>query len=68
MSLVLDINYIANNVQTYIDRDNFYDVIDKEFIPQVFEKTNLNSNDFGKLLSQGKSKSVSYTHLTLPTN
>ncbi|EAX93943.1 FLJ00246 protein, putative [Trichomonas vaginalis G3] len=56
MSLVLDINYIANNVQTYIDRDNFYDVIDKEFIPQVFEKTNLNSNDFGKLLSQGKSK------------
>ncbi|EAY15161.1 hypothetical protein TVAG_392780 [Trichomonas vaginalis G3] len=54
--LVLDVDHIANNIQTYIDQDNFYDVIDKDFIPQVFEKTKLNSNDFVKLLSQGKSK------------
>lgn len=54
--LVLDINYIAKNIQTYIDQDNFYDVIDEDFIPQVLEKSNLNPNDFRMLLSQGASK------------
>ncbi|EAY21052.1 KIAA1250 protein, putative [Trichomonas vaginalis G3] len=54
--LILDIDHIANNIQKYIDQDNFYDVIDSDIIPQVFEKTNLNSNDFRILLSQGKSK------------
>ncbi|EAY08380.1 histone-lysine N-methyltransferase, H3 lysine-9 specific, putative [Trichomonas vaginalis G3] len=56
MSLIRDYDYIASNIQTYIDQDNFYDIVDKEFIPQVLEKANLNSNDFKTLLSQGLSK------------
>ncbi|EAY15122.1 MGC83745 protein, putative [Trichomonas vaginalis G3] len=56
MSQGLDINQIANDIQTYIDQGNFYDTVEKDSIPKVMDKTNLNSNDFTKLLSQGKTK------------
>ncbi|EAX97239.1 hypothetical protein TVAG_037460 [Trichomonas vaginalis G3] len=54
--LTVDFDYIANNIQTYIEQDNFYDIVDKDDIPKVLEKVNLKSNDFSTLLSQGKSK------------
>ncbi|EAY14618.1 hypothetical protein TVAG_393460 [Trichomonas vaginalis G3] len=54
--LTIDFDYIANNIQSYIDQRNFYDIIDENDIPTVLEKTNLNPNDFQTLLSQGKTK------------
>ncbi|EAX96528.1 hypothetical protein TVAG_256680 [Trichomonas vaginalis G3] len=54
--LTVDFDYIANNIQSYIDQENFFDILEKEDIPKVIEKTNLNSNAFKALLSQGKTK------------
>ncbi|EAX99522.1 hypothetical protein TVAG_140210 [Trichomonas vaginalis G3] len=54
--LTVDFDYIANNIQTYIVQEKFFDIVDKDDIPQVLEKVKLNTHDFNALLSQGKSK------------
>ena len=40
--LTVNFDYIANNIQTYIGQDNFYDIVDKDDIPKVLEKPILN--------------------------
>ncbi|EAY15136.1 hypothetical protein TVAG_392530 [Trichomonas vaginalis G3] len=54
--LTIDINRIAENITSYIDQGNFFDIFDIEDINKILEKTTLNSTDFNKLLSEGKSK------------
>lgn len=39
--LQLNIDYIANNTQQYIDDENFFDILDEDIIFQVLEKTTL---------------------------
>ena len=39
--LQLNIDYIANNIQQYIDDENFFDILDEDIIFQVLEKTTL---------------------------
>ncbi|EAY09594.1 hypothetical protein TVAG_056380 [Trichomonas vaginalis G3] len=56
MSLSLNIDYIAKNIQTYIDQENFFDIIDQENIPNILEKANLDPTLFKTLLLQGKTK------------
>ncbi|EAX97873.1 hypothetical protein TVAG_490010 [Trichomonas vaginalis G3] len=54
--LHLNIDYIANNIQQYIDDENFFDMLDEDIIFQVLEKTTLDPQNFKALLSQGQSK------------
>ena len=54
--LTVNFDYIANNIQSYIEQGNIYDILDENDIAEVLEKTNLTSNNFNDLLSQGKTK------------
>ncbi|EAY00642.1 hypothetical protein TVAG_134320 [Trichomonas vaginalis G3] len=58
--LSIDTDYIANNIQTYIDDGIFFDTFEEDIISETLAKTSLNSQNFITLLTQGKLKYSSY--------
>ena len=46
--LTVDLDFIANNIQTYIEQDNFYDIVDKDDISKVDSSVSLSMRFFKK--------------------
>ncbi|EAY04433.1 hypothetical protein TVAG_396190 [Trichomonas vaginalis G3] len=53
-NIILDTDYIANNIQIYIDEGNFIDIFDVNTISEVLSKTEPISTNFRLLISQFK--------------
>ena len=68
--MIIDYDYIAKNIDAYIDQGNFYDIFDEDVISEVVKKATLKSKDFELMVSQGKSKfnSVKLYEMTYKSN